>query len=59
MKSDPKYFARRCSDEWAAARSAVGTVAQARHVDLAIRYEELALRAGVRFAAPPPDFYDD
>jgi len=59
VKSDLKYFARRCYEEWVAARSAVGTIAQARHVDLAIRYEELALKADARFSAPPADFYDD
>ena len=59
MKSDSSYFARRCYDEWVAARAAVGVVAQARHVDLAIRYEELALRADPRYAAPPADFYGD
>jgi hypothetical protein len=59
MNSDPNYFARRCKDEWVAARAAVGTIAQARHVDLAIRYEELASKADARFVAPPADFFDD
>ena len=53
VKSDLKYFARRCYEEWVAA------IAQARHVDLAIRYEELALKADAQFSAPPADFYDD
>jgi hypothetical protein len=44
MEPDQNYFARRSREEWTAARLAIDPTAQSRHVDLAVRYEELAVR---------------
>ena len=42
MEADSSYFARRSEQEKAAAQSALDPIAQCAHLELAMRYDQLA-----------------
>ena len=54
MEGDRAYFIRRAAEERAAALSAIHPDARRSHIEMAERYDELALAIGVHEPTPEP-----